>query len=57
MPTIVPIPGATTASRVRENMTVVELDSAYLRDIDMVLASFETAGHRYPDMLADQLMV
>ncbi|KAF4124059.1 pyridoxine 4-dehydrogenase [Geosmithia morbida] len=48
MPTVVPIPGATTASRVKENSTVIELSDADVEEIDSILDGFETAGRRYP---------
>jgi len=57
MPNIIPIPGATSEAKVLENMAVVELTSEDLSDIDIVLASFEVSGHRYPDFLRDQLLV
>jgi pyridoxine 4-dehydrogenase len=46
MPEIIPIPGATTVERVKENGVVVEL-SEEMKDIDEILASFEVAGDRY----------
>ncbi|KAI6783698.1 pyridoxine 4-dehydrogenase [Emericellopsis cladophorae] len=48
MPLIIPIPGSTTASRVKENSTVVELDGADLQEIEKLLANFEVKGGRYP---------
>ncbi|RDW61127.1 aldo/keto reductase family protein [Aspergillus mulundensis] len=48
MPTIIPIPGATTVERVEENSKVVELTDAEMDEIDAILARFETAGERYP---------
>ncbi|KAK3044486.1 hypothetical protein LTS18_001165, partial [Coniosporium uncinatum] len=47
MPTIIPIPGATTAERVKENAAAVELDDQEMKEIDDILASFETKGDRY----------
>lgn len=49
MPEIIPIPGATTAERVRENSKVVEVSDAEMADIDAVLAKFTVVGGRYPD--------
>lgn len=49
MPEIIPIPGATTAARVRENTTIVELTDEEMAEIETVLAKFEVAGGRYPD--------
>ncbi|KAI1276925.1 voltage-gated shaker-like K+ channel, subunit [Xylaria sp. FL0933] len=47
MPTIVPIPGATTVERVDENSKVVDLTDEELMRIDAVLAEFTPAGERY----------
>ena len=49
MPTIIPIPGATTASRVKENAVVVELSEEEMKTIGDIVDSFEVAGGRYPD--------
>ncbi|KAL4994504.1 NADP-dependent oxidoreductase domain-containing protein [Aspergillus recurvatus] len=48
MPTIIPIPGATTVARVEENSKVVELSDIEMEEIDAILAKFEPAGGRYP---------
>ncbi|KAH9907299.1 Aldo/keto reductase [Xylariomycetidae sp. FL2044] len=48
MPTIIPIPGATTAARVEENSKVIEITDEEMAQIDSILASFTTAGARYP---------
>ncbi|KAL4874694.1 NADP-dependent oxidoreductase domain-containing protein [Aspergillus karnatakaensis] len=48
---VIPIPGATTAERVEENSTVVELGEEDLEAIEEILAKFETAGARYPDYI------
>lgn len=47
MPTIIPIPGSTTAERVKENAVEVELTEADLRDISTTLAECKVAGDRY----------
>ena len=47
MPEIVPIPGATTVERVRENSVEVELAEEEIKEIDQVLASCEVIGDRY----------
>ena len=47
MPTIIPIPGATTAERVKENAVEVELTEVDLKDIDTILASYQVVGDRY----------
>lgn len=49
MPTIIPIPGATTAERVRENSKIIDLSDAEMQEIDETLARFEVKGGRYPD--------
>jgi len=48
MPLVIPIPGSTTASRVKENSTVVELGEEDLQEIEKLLANFEVKGGRYP---------
>ena len=47
MPTIIPIPGATTADRVKENSTVVELSAEEMKEIDEILSRAEIVGDRY----------
>ncbi|OAA56562.1 aldo/keto reductase [Niveomyces insectorum RCEF 264] len=47
--TIIPIPGATTAERVRENAKVIDLTDAEMDAIDALLATIEVKGGRYPD--------
>jgi pyridoxine 4-dehydrogenase len=49
MPTIIPIPGATTAERVDENTKLIDISEEELAEIDAILAKFTTAGERYPD--------
>jgi pyridoxine 4-dehydrogenase len=49
MPTIIPIPGSTRASRVEENAVEVELTDAEMDAIDDILAKFEVKGERYPE--------
>ncbi|KAI5926336.1 pyridoxal reductase [Camillea tinctor] len=51
MPTIIPIPGATTAERVEENSKEVDLTDEDMAAIDATLAKFTTAGNRYPDFV------
>ncbi|KAI0004685.1 putative aldo/keto reductase [Xylariaceae sp. FL0662B] len=48
MPTIIPIPGATTAARVRENAVPVDISDAEMAEIDDTLKGFRRAGDRYP---------
>ncbi|KAH0499162.1 hypothetical protein TgHK011_006373 [Trichoderma gracile] len=47
-PTIIPIPGATTAERVRENSQLIELTEEEVKKIDTIVESFDVAGERYP---------
>jgi pyridoxine 4-dehydrogenase len=49
MPLVIPIPGATTESRVRENGQTLELTGAELAAIDEVLSKFTIVGGRYPE--------
>lgn len=50
MPKIIPIPGATTAERVKENAVEVQLNEVEIKDIDTILASCTVVGDRYhPD--------
>ncbi|KAL4991866.1 NADP-dependent oxidoreductase domain-containing protein [Aspergillus falconensis] len=49
MPTIIPIPGATTVARVEENSKLVELSDSEMEEIDAILAKFEPVGERYPE--------
>ncbi|KAI1485781.1 pyridoxal reductase [Biscogniauxia mediterranea] len=51
MPTIIPIPGATTAERVEENAREVELTDEDMAAIDATLAKFTPVGKRYPDFI------
>ncbi|KAI1654085.1 putative aldo/keto reductase [Daldinia decipiens] len=48
MPTIIPIPGATTAARVKENSKLVDITDEEMAEIDATLSKFKTAGERYP---------
>jgi pyridoxine 4-dehydrogenase len=47
MPEIIPIPGATTVERVKENSVEVLLDDEEMEEIDEILAKFEIKGGRY----------
>lgn len=49
MPTIIPIPGATTAQRVEENAVVIDLTDGEMKEIDATLAKFQVIGERYPE--------
>lgn len=48
MPTIIPIPGATTADRVNENSKMVELTDEEMTVVDEILDKMEVKGTRYP---------
>ncbi|CZT24507.1 related to voltage-gated shaker-like K+ channel, subunit beta/KCNAB [Ramularia collo-cygni] len=52
LPIFIPIPGATTAERVRENLVEVELSENDLKEIDSLLASHKIVGDRYPEHVA-----
>ncbi|RYP04313.1 hypothetical protein DL765_010233 [Monosporascus sp. GIB2] len=51
MPTIIPIPGATTTARVMENSKQIDLTDVEMEQIDVILAKFTAAGGRYPDSM------
>jgi len=46
-PVIIPIPGATTVERVKENLVDVDLSDNDIKEIDSILASAEIHGDRY----------
>jgi pyridoxine 4-dehydrogenase len=52
VPLVIPIPGATTEARVRENAQEHELTAAELVAIDDILAKFTVVGRRYPEAVA-----
>ncbi|KAJ9142104.1 Aldo/keto reductase [Pleurostoma richardsiae] len=47
MPVIIPIPGASSPERVRENARLVELSGEDVAEIERLLASFPVVGERY----------
>ncbi|KAL2133805.1 hypothetical protein VTI74DRAFT_1662 [Chaetomium olivicolor] len=49
MPKIIPIPGASTPERVRENAVEVELTDEDMAELDRILREFAPAGTRYPE--------
>lgn len=49
LPTVVPIPGATTRARVVENAEVVPLSDEEMKVIGELVDSFEVSGDRYPE--------
>lgn len=48
MPTIIPIPGATTSARVEENSKPAKLGEEDMKALDDILKKFPVVGHRYP---------
>ncbi|GAB1212460.1 hypothetical protein ATERTT37_001599 [Aspergillus terreus] len=50
MPTIIPIPGATTTERVEENSKLIDISDAEMAEIDDILTKFTPAGGRYPEI-------
>ncbi|TKA64187.1 hypothetical protein B0A55_10415 [Friedmanniomyces simplex] len=54
---VVPIPGATTVTRMRENTAAAELTDEELKEIDGVLENAEVKGGRAPAMFARFLEV
>ena len=48
MPTVIPIPGATTEERVVENSKDVQLTKEDLEEIDVILSKAVVIGDRYP---------
>lgn len=46
-PVIIPLPGATTEERVRENNTVVKLTEEEMRELDGIVEKAEVKGGRY----------
>ena len=51
MPAIIPIPGATRAERIRENIQEVKLTDEEMNSVDQILNLFKPAGNRYPDFV------
>jgi pyridoxine 4-dehydrogenase len=49
MPTIIPIPGATTAERVKENTTRVDLSEEDFKALQEIVSKFPPTGGRYPE--------
>lgn len=55
MPTIIPIPGASHASRVKENSAEISLTEQELQEIDDILKKLPASGGRYPEAGSKQL--
>jgi pyridoxine 4-dehydrogenase len=47
MPVMIPIPGASSEKRVKENSKVVELTTQDMAEIDEILKTFTVSGTRY----------
>jgi pyridoxine 4-dehydrogenase len=47
MPTLIPIPGATTSVRVKENMQPAKLDESDMKELAAILEKFPIVGDRY----------
>ena len=47
MPTIIPIPGATTSARVQENTKPAKLDASDMKELAEILDKFPIVGDRY----------
>jgi len=47
MPRIIPIPGASSPERIRENSTVVELSEEDMAEIERIRKGFPVVGERY----------
>lgn len=48
---ILPIPGATTSERIRENMQPAQLNEEDMAALDEILKKFPPIGERYPPAL------
>ncbi|KAH3918554.1 hypothetical protein HBI56_135050 [Parastagonospora nodorum] len=57
MPTIIPIPGATTSERVKENSKPAKLSEADFRVLQELVDKFPPTGGRYPAMMESSLTV
>ncbi|KAK2591776.1 hypothetical protein QQS21_010535 [Conoideocrella luteorostrata] len=51
LPTIIPLPGATAAARVRENAKLVDITEEEFSEINLIVKNFEAVGNRYPDQV------
>jgi pyridoxine 4-dehydrogenase len=49
--TIIPIPGATTVEKVKQNAKLVELSDQDVAELDAILEGFNVLGNRYPDFV------
>ncbi len=49
MPTIIPIPGASTIERIRENAVEIELTEEDMAEIEKIMKEFPPVGERYDE--------
>lgn len=47
LPTIIPIPGATTSARIEENMKPAQLSDGDMKALGQILSKFTVTGGRY----------
>ncbi len=47
MPTIIPIPGASSPARVRENVVEIELTEEDMGEVERIMRAFAPVGTRY----------
>jgi pyridoxine 4-dehydrogenase len=52
MPTIIPIPGATTSERIQENTKPAQLNDEEKKALDEILKRFAPTGGRYPESMS-----
>lgn len=55
MPKIIPIPGAASLERIRENIYEVELTDADMDEVDAFLKDFNISGNRFNEQFAKWL--
>lgn len=48
LPTIIPIPGATSAGRIEQNSKVVQITDAELSELEATMEKLQVSGDRYP---------
>jgi pyridoxine 4-dehydrogenase len=51
LPTIIPIPGASSGSRVKQNSKNVTLTKEEMDEIEEILKQFVVTGERYPEAI------
>ncbi|EHA49112.1 pyridoxal reductase [Pyricularia oryzae 70-15] len=49
LPVIIPIPGATTVERVKENSTIIDLSDEEMAEIQNTMSKYEIKGDRYAE--------